>query len=119
MYLYDKNENSFNVYKFEEKSEDLISYRKEQMKKISIDQCIYHAEVEISDNKANSIFNPYNQEFLLKHSYIANSHRDNLLNAYYYGYYVSKDITKVKYLTMLKYFLFTSNQYNNNFYFYL
>ena len=87
------------------------------MKKISIDQCIYYAEVENDNSNDNSIFNPHNQKFLLKHCYIADTNRDNLLNAYYYGYYVSKDITKIKYLNMLKFFLFTSNQYNNNFYF--
>lgn len=116
MYLYDKNENSFDVYKFEANSEDLINYRKEQMKKVSIDTCIYHAEVRVDDNN-NSIFNPNKHSFILKHSYVANCHRDNLLNAYYYGYYVSKNINKIKYFNILKYYLFTTNQYNSNFYY--
>ena len=114
MYLYKNKEDSFDVYIFKAKDEDLIKYRKEQMKRIVIDQCIYHADIEVN-NDNNLVFNPNNQRFRLKHSYVTTFDRDNLLSAYYYGQYVNNCITQVEYLNALKYYLLTSNQYNNNF----
>ena len=49
MLLYDKKENSIDVYEFIANENDLYNYRKQEMKKISEDKIIYRAEVHESE----------------------------------------------------------------------
>ena len=109
MVLYEKNNNSIDIYSFEYLIEDMISFRKEEMKKIEKNDVLYkgisETKIPAVDNK-EKLYLPVG-ESLYKLYNISNGKAkeyrvDQMLDLYYRGFFDN--------LKNLKYYLFDLNK---------
>ncbi len=135
MFLYDKKENSFDVYDFTAKKDDLISYRKNQIEKIPEEERIFIAETHTdpygyysplferytgntfndrilfasdADNDANNDICYH----ILKRDNRSKVNNELLLNCYIFGHLEDRSVIRIKYSQNMKYYLLKRKKYD-------
>lgn len=140
MFLYDKKENSLDVFSFTACNDDLKCYRITQMKQIPKTERIFVAETHIgqyddsllleaytgetfndkilsasyadNDSEERKNSNAYRRYHVLKSDHRSKSHNELLLNYYVSGYLTDRSVVQIQYPEIMKYYLLINARYD-------
>lgn len=137
MILYDKRDESLDIYELVAHKDELVKYRKKQMKQIPDNERIFVAETrvdpygetpllenyagkitsgrvinaEYADNEKRKENNAYGRYHVLKKNFQNLSDNNILLDSYYNGTLVNSGVIRIQYLKAMKYFLISEKTY--------
>lgn len=136
MFLYDKKENSIDVYSFDENKESMTEYRKSKMLEIPERDRVVVAESYNYDMGESPVFEFYAKKFdttiipmkyvnfkngslsyhFLKTGKTSKRNKKILLDSYYFGNLSDRNVARIQDLNKLRYFLLSKTVYSAQLY---